>query len=78
MKHRRKKTEYNIDRVIGVFKRKTNSCIWVSQQFVTLPSFNYDEIPEGCYTTSNNRLYCPKKRNEKLNVRYYSFHQEEL
>lgn len=77
MKHRRKKTAASLDLVRQVFKRKIGQRIWTTQQAINLIAANY-EVPEGYYAIYNNRLYCPKKRNEVIRINYYSLHEEEL
>lgn len=73
---KRKKTKYPIQDVCRVLKQKGREDYRIMQQLRR--PFEIDGVPYGYFYVANGRVYCPKKRGERVLVTYSSVFQEEV
>ena len=72
----RKKTAHPIAQVLSVIKGKPDDLL-VQQQDLREPGV-IAGVPDGYYRLVNGRVVCPKKRGEKVFVRYSSVFMEAI
>jgi len=72
----RKKTVHPIAQVLTVIKGKPGDLL-VHQQFLREP-YVVDGVPDGYFYLKDGRVICPKKRGEKVFVRYTSVFMEAI
>ena len=72
----RKKTVHPIAHVLSVMKGKPDDLL-VHQQALREP-YVVDGVPDGYFYLKDGRVICPKKRGEKVFVRYTSVFMEAI
>jgi hypothetical protein len=72
----RKKTAHPIAQVMPVMKGKPDGLL-IHQQSLREP-YVIDGVPDGFYCLKDGRIICPKKRGEKVFVRYTSVFMESI
>lgn len=71
-----KKTANGIQEVLRVLK-ETKTGFFINQRGLREP-YVISEVPDGHFCVVKGRVYCPKKRGEKIHVLYSAVFEETL